>query len=245
MGVIYKITNTITEKSYIGQTKHTAQYRWRQHIWESKHPDANQSRKLNNAIIKYGEDLFEITTLLICDDIDLDEKEIEYIAQYDTFNNGYNLTSGGKSPKYLSAGTIEKLKQKRGPATVKVERKRTEDNILPKYLKHYISGKSEGYRIGDHPSLNGTSKSFTKMDQTMDDKLNQALEFLKKLNDQNNELIIEKKKEPKGVQPIPNGYRVRITGFPVKTFQNSKLSMEDKLKLATDYANNIYNINGE
>lgn len=52
--------------------------------------------KIYNAISKYGADNFYVETLE--DNIPLDklnEKEIQYISLYDSYNNGYNSTPGG------------------------------------------------------------------------------------------------------------------------------------------------------
>ena len=88
-GFIYKITNKVTGKSYIGQTRYTVEFRWRQH----------QHKKdgcyFHNSIHKYGAENFIVETLEECDFEDLDSREIYYIAKYDTFNNGYNTTIGG------------------------------------------------------------------------------------------------------------------------------------------------------
>lgn len=239
MGVIYKLTCKTTGMSYIGQTKHTSRYRWNQHVWESKHPDANQSRKLNNAICKYGSDDFIIEDILECAECDLDQWEVKYIEEYKTFENGYNLTKGGKSNQDVSQETRDKLSKalKGKPKNVQNNRKREEDNILPKYLKHYVDSTSEGYRICDHPVLDGGSISFTKSDQTMQDKLSAAMKILEDMN--NGAYVHEKKELPKGIQLINEGYRFRLKGYPVKTFQSSKLTMEEKLKLVTTHANNI------
>jgi hypothetical protein len=56
-------------------------------------------------------------------------------------------------------------------------RKRSEDNELPKYIRHYTdnSGK-EGYRISSHPTLK--SKSFLSKSITMEEKLKLALNYI-------------------------------------------------------------------
>lgn len=88
-GFIYKITNKVNGKSYIGQTRYTVEFRWKQH----QHKVDNTY--FHNAINKYGADNFTVETLEECKYEDLDSREIFYIAKYDTFNNGYNLTIGG------------------------------------------------------------------------------------------------------------------------------------------------------
>lgn len=94
-GIIYKITNKVNGKSYIGQTRYTIEFRWKQHQHKK------DSTYFHNAIHKYGIENFSIEILEECDIKDLNSREIFYIAKYDTFNNGYNLTIGGDGNKRL------------------------------------------------------------------------------------------------------------------------------------------------
>ena len=90
-GFIYKITNKVNGLSYIGQTRKSVEFRWRQH------KNSKDCYDLHKAIREYGEDNFEITTLIECEVEELDKWEIYYIAKYNTFRNGYNMTLGGYS----------------------------------------------------------------------------------------------------------------------------------------------------
>lgn len=94
-GFIYKITNKVNGKSYIGQTRYSVEFRWRQHIHKK------DNVYFHNALKKYGIENFTIETLEECDYKDLDSREIFYIAKYDTFNSGYNLTIGGSGNRVL------------------------------------------------------------------------------------------------------------------------------------------------
>lgn len=94
-GIIYKITNKVNGKSYIGQTRYTIEFRWKQH----QHKKDNTY--FHNAIHKYGVDNFNIEILEECNIEELNQKEIFYIAKYDTFKNGYNLTIGGDGNRRL------------------------------------------------------------------------------------------------------------------------------------------------
>lgn len=240
MGVIYLLTSKTSGKSYVGQTIHTARYRWSQHVWEANNPGARQSRKLNNAILKYTPDDFDVEILWEGPNAQLDEQEVFFIDHYCTFEDGYNLTRGGKEKQEISDETRKKISEAtRGkPKDMTNNRVREEDKVYPKYLRHYVDAKCEGFKIADHPGLNGGSVSFTRSDESMEEKFQQAMEVLDALN--KGTYVLEKKKEPKGVQPIPNGYRVRIEGYPVRTFQKQKHTMEQKLKMASDYAKSIY-----
>lgn len=94
-GSIYIIKNRVNNKVYIGQTTMTVHERFMTHM---KPSTAKQKRgyKLYSAIKKYGSDNFYVETLESGIDIcELDRKEIEYIAKYDSYYNGYNSTKGG------------------------------------------------------------------------------------------------------------------------------------------------------
>lgn len=92
MGYIYKITNNINNKCYIGQTGRTIQVRWLEHIRPSKY---KSDLPLYRAISKYGVDNFSIEEIEECDNTVLDEREIYWINYFDAYRNGYNCTEGG------------------------------------------------------------------------------------------------------------------------------------------------------
>lgn len=89
---IYKITNKINNKSYIGQTTGSLKKRWNKHCSEK-----SQCLILKNAIKKYGKENF------IIEEIDgansqseLNYKEWLLIHKNNTvFPNGYNMKEGG------------------------------------------------------------------------------------------------------------------------------------------------------
>lgn len=93
-GFIYKITNKVNGKVYIGQTRHTVEYRWRQHL--KNFNIEHRQQPLYCAFAKYGLENFEVTTLEEVDVTKLDEREIYWIAKHDSFNKGYNATIGGQ-----------------------------------------------------------------------------------------------------------------------------------------------------
>jgi len=94
---IYKITNSVNNKSYIGQSINI-EFRWKEHQRIAKSPN-NYSRKnkypLYQAIRKYGLENFTFEILEECQEEILDEREIYWIQFFDSFENGYNLTLGG------------------------------------------------------------------------------------------------------------------------------------------------------
>ena len=85
---IYKVTNKINGKVYIGQSVDIGK-RWRQHM------TAKDDIYFHKAIQKYGVENFEWEVIEQCKKKDLDEREIYWIEYYDSFNKGYNCTKGG------------------------------------------------------------------------------------------------------------------------------------------------------
>lgn len=91
---VYKITNHLTNKSYIGWTSQPIEVRWQQH---KKLADKNKdNRPFYNAIRKYGHDCWKVDLLEQVSTKGLAKaKEIEYIDYYRTYEIGYNATRGG------------------------------------------------------------------------------------------------------------------------------------------------------
>jgi len=96
MGFIYKITNIITKKCYIGETKKSnPNLRWTEH--KRKIEQGIGCPALQCSVKKYGIENFKFEVLIICFDEDRYKFEIEYIKKYNSIApNGYNLTKGGE-----------------------------------------------------------------------------------------------------------------------------------------------------
>lgn len=96
--IIYKFTNKVNGKVYIGQTIHTLDKRVKNHLKESKQ-DTN--RPILNAIKKYGIEQFDIEVIdCASTQEELDTKEIEWIKKLDCVSpNGYNVLGGGQFNK--------------------------------------------------------------------------------------------------------------------------------------------------
>lgn len=94
MGFIYKITNKINNKIYIGQTTKTIEERFAAHIQKAKN---HTNRYLYDAMNYYGYENFIVEKIEECDNSLLDEKEIYWIAFYKSNQKefGYNMTAGG------------------------------------------------------------------------------------------------------------------------------------------------------
>lgn len=109
MAYIYKITNKLNNKSYIGKTSLSIESRFKEHISDSK-KERCEKRPLYSAFNKYGTENFLIEVLEECSSEEASLKEQYWIGRYNTFENGYNATSGGDGKIYKLASK-EEVKQ--------------------------------------------------------------------------------------------------------------------------------------
>lgn len=96
IGYIYKVTNVINGKIYIGQTIQKVKDRWYRHCSKSGISEAELNTHFKRAILKYGKENFIVETIEICDSKELNEGEKFYISYYNSFKEGYNSTIGGQ-----------------------------------------------------------------------------------------------------------------------------------------------------
>ena len=99
---IYKIINKVNGKIYIGQSV-SIENRWSSHKSEFK--KNKYDTKLYRAMHKYGLDNFELEVIEECAQSELDERETFWIAEYDSYANGYNETLGGQGLGYYMYDT--------------------------------------------------------------------------------------------------------------------------------------------
>lgn len=105
---IYKVTNKINGKVYIGQTIKTIEERWRQHQNAALKHDCQTH--FARALRKYGIENFTIEQIdSVTSRNELDEKEIYWIQYYNSFKDGYNSTRGGQHYSSHEKKTDEEL----------------------------------------------------------------------------------------------------------------------------------------
>ncbi|MDR0676617.1 MAG: GIY-YIG nuclease family protein [Elusimicrobiota bacterium] len=100
---IYKITNKINKKCYIGQSI-DIEKRWQ------REKTGNCNKFLKDDFVKYGIDNFDFEILEECKFEDLNKREKFYIQKFNSKETGYNLTSGGE---YSHFGQVLDEKVKR------------------------------------------------------------------------------------------------------------------------------------
>ena len=104
---IYKMTNKINGKVYIGQSIDINK-RIKEHFWKATNEkDVSYNSAIHQAIRKYGAENFDWEILEECNADVIDEKEVQYIQKFNSLvPNGYNILTGGQKvravPKFCS-----------------------------------------------------------------------------------------------------------------------------------------------
>lgn len=103
MAYIYKITNDINNKIYVGKTEFSIEKRFQEHCRDA-YRERNEKRPLYAAMRKYGTEHFHIE--LIEETENPNEREIYWIEVFRSFKEGYNATIGGDGKRYLDYDLI-------------------------------------------------------------------------------------------------------------------------------------------
>jgi len=177
-GFIYKITNTSSGKSYIGQareykTKNGIPYkygitgRWNDHTYEVKR---NNTKPLYQDIKKYGEDAFDLEEICKVPLKELDSLEAKYIINYNTLiPNGYNITKHSRNRHHKTLNLAEYFKDRTNTAVLKNIKKQGKNHLVYLYLELTDSSEKERIVFGQ---TDGSS---------YEDAYKEAIEFVKKI----------------------------------------------------------------
>lgn len=207
---IYKITNNINQKMYIGQAvshirkhnkliPHGTEGRFKTHIKEALGNNTTKysCRNLNNAIKKYDVKNFTFQLLYNCNLEDANILETDEIIKHNSLSPfGYNLISGCKSVcpsiefrKNISSGLINSLMDKRINRIMQYNLKINDDYeiyITPKYRNKIQCGwriRLKDIIISDSKISTNKELEFTAPLISLEENKLRALEFLKNIKE--------------------------------------------------------------
>jgi hypothetical protein len=157
--IIYKITNLINNKIYIGQSKYNNQYY------------LGSGLKIKRAITKYGESNFKKEIIDYCESKkEMDEKEIFWIKTYKSTDPtiGYNITNGGQG------GNLgEKVRMKKSKSLKSYHEKHPEahigknnprfDNTIYKFYNIETGEIFEGFKYDLAKEINSNSSALNAL----------------------------------------------------------------------------------
>lgn len=237
--------------------------RYSQHIYDIKSVKFTKGcRCLTNSFIKYGLKNHTVKIIFVCNINKANYYETKFIREYNTLSpNGLNISKGGKNLFSLSEETKEIIRQTQlgkilpRPQKNKMSESHSKNtlegklpprrqyNDLPKYIYHVISSNKEGYEIRHHPQLK--QKQFTAKSISMEENLKRAVKYIEENDPKNHKVLIEYQVYSDLPRYIRHVKSEKYEGFEVnyhptlknKKWTSMKLSMEFKLKLATEYIN--------
>jgi hypothetical protein len=198
---IYKITNKINQKVYIGQAiSHRKSYnkyypkgmtgRFKEHMKESKQYQKYHCNALNNAIKSYGSESFIVELLHICNIEDANKIETNEIQNHNSLvPNGYNINTSCNSllpsnelREKISVGNINYHYQK--------HLKKFENIVFDvdesDFYKYITPRNKNNTQIGWNLRLNKKIIEFKSTIDSLDETKNRAFEFLKLLKEKSN-----------------------------------------------------------
>ena len=90
---VYKITNMVNNKAYIGISVDIL-HRWRTHC-NTYRLSREFDKSLYKAMRKYGITKFSFEIIELCEEEQLHDREVYWINKFNTYYDGYNETFGG------------------------------------------------------------------------------------------------------------------------------------------------------
>lgn len=211
MGLIYKITNLVNDKVYIGKTIRTLDERKREHLKDYKIEDT----KLYRAMRKYGVDNFVFS--IVEDDIPNEQTgycERKYIKEYNSYYEGYNSTFGGEGESSIDEDIIIKLFLEGNNCTT-IEKK---TNYTRKTISSVL--KRNGYEVKNHLGKNSEGVNGTEIKVTyLNENYNSLTELAYYLKE--NEDTFKDKKIPTIIQGISRSLKNGSSYFGRKFYYSS------------------------
>lgn len=162
MAYIYKITNQINGKIYIGKTLSTIENRWREHRHDSI-KERCRDRPLYRAMNKYGIESFTIEQVEECSPEVVNEREKYWIEYYGSFKYGYNATTGGDGKQYIDYNLICSLYKENQSIEKVSSLTKVDRGTIRKILKNYDIDTLSG---GEQAVLRSRKKPVAKCDKT-------------------------------------------------------------------------------
>ena len=160
-GIIYCYTSKTSGLKYIGQTTNESRRRQKflsNSVYCTKNQNGGKLSHFDLARFKYGTDdfLYEVLITIISTSeeqlhSELNRLEKQYIEKYDTFNSGYNSTTGGNEGWLLSSETRKIMSAKSKERFANIENHPMYGRYHTEETKRKISEAKKGTHIGkDH-----------------------------------------------------------------------------------------------
>lgn len=209
MPYIYKITNNINNKVYIGKTIRSLEIRFKEHLKDSDVED----NKLYRAMRKYGKENFSIEKIEEVSKEILSERERFWIKEYDSYYDGYNATFGGDGESPVNEEEIIELyqfgKTMKEISEITFHTQKTISSVLKRNFEP-IRKNTDYYSENLHNKKNVKCINFSKTEEFEFQSMTEAANFIIKngyTKSQNVKSVINK------ISLACNGKRQSAYGF--------------------------------
>lgn len=202
MAYIYKITNQINGKVYIGKTLNTIQERWRKHCSDYK-KERCEKRPLYRAINKYGVENFTIEQVEECSPEVASEREKYWIEQYGSFKYGYNATVGGDGKQYIDYDLIYSL-YKEGKNLVEISK-------ILNCSKRTVSKALNNFNVPHEERVKQARYYYRKPVLMLDQKTDEILKIFSSIKEV--ELFLNKSRSGQHIAEVCKGKRKTAYGY--------------------------------
>lgn len=234
MGYIYKITNTVNNKVYIGQTVRTIAERYEEHLWCARN---HENRYLYDAMNHYGLDKFEINLIVEAPNEQLNDLERFYINKFKSANPlfGYNMTNGGSG---VGGKLPEEIEKRRAANISKALKGRPQSKILVEKRTAKLRGQKrtaeQCQRFSEAQKKRFQNSSGTRLGAKTSEETKQKLREANLGKKQSNETKLKRKEAISKLKWWNNGIKnVRAIECPegfIAGRVNFKPSAESKAK---------------
>ena len=166
MSYIYKISNDINDKIYVGKTELSIEERFKYHCKDAFR-DRNEKRPLYNAMTKYGIEHFSVELIEECSLEEAPMREQYWIGFYEGYSKGYNATLGGDGKAFIDRNEILKLWNEHKALTEICE--------ITGYDKGWVSHILHSNGVETAELISRGIQTFSKEVQMLDKKTNEVL----------------------------------------------------------------------
>jgi group I intron endonuclease len=218
IGVIYKITNKITNKIYIGQTTRNINKRFEEHTTNNKY-----ASYLTTSINKYGKDNFTIDIICYCfSKEELNKQEIFFIFKYKTYDKtkGYNISLGGQGGNLGEVVNQKISKSKKKYFEVESNR------LLNKLTQKIVKNTKEQKLLHKEITLNYLNKNPEKRENLK--TLNKEYFSVDYNREKQGKLVSDRWKDENWVEQL------KKTKLTISVFSKDTLELIGKWKLASE-----------
>jgi group I intron endonuclease len=193
-GIIYKVTCTVTNKSYVGQAtqykikdgkpyNYGVKGRWNDHVSSSK----KSNTPLHAAIQQYGRDAFVLEEIEIANKVHLDALEAKWIDHFKTLQpHGYNVASHSRNRHHNETAFYEYYKSSVKKAVIRPIRRNNEWKLV--YVMLYLNDDSNerivfGQKDGDtfDKAMADATAFIKELDCPYEEETHNQSEFEKKI----------------------------------------------------------------